>query len=307
MCANRANRAVRELAVRELAETGPLTGHELLTRLGGDAFDLWHTCFSDPQLTTLRVGRRYVRLDRQVEGFARLSPSILREFLTYTVVGLAGDSAIRDRAGELQHHIADVSRHKRALSRQIVRSVGAEFTAAGREDDRFCVVIAGDIVYGMAHDVLRPERSTGNMVHGSDLDLVVIVDDDADHLVPLLDAAIYSRKFQYLKHPAYCEEIDYVVKPYRKLVEQAAFDTFPRMVACKIFHEAELLYGSQVLFQRGKDLLRQRGIVGRLEELEAEAVRDRENQVQALLASDTLPQGNQRFHFSTDDEAPEFE
>ncbi|MGM0384879.1 MAG: hypothetical protein ACQERF_02690 [Actinomycetota bacterium] len=286
----------------------PLTGHEIQSRIGGDAFQLWRACFSGPEFDQRVVGRRYVRLDRQVDGYARISPSILREFLTYTVIGIAGDPAIEVRARAVQDHITTVSRTKLALSRQIARSLGAEFARTGAEEDRYCVVVAGDIVYGMAHDVYRPERSTGSMVHGSDLDLVVIVeDDDAAGLAPLLDEAIYGRKYQYLKHPAYNEEIDYVVKPFAKLVEQAAFDNFPHMVACKIYEESELLYGSESLFLRGKDVLRERGVVDRLRTMEDGAIRARDERVQLLLAADEMPGGDQRFHFYNDDEAPEFE
>jgi hypothetical protein len=294
--------------VAELLETSPLTGHEIQSRIGGDAFQLWRACFSGPEFDQRVVGRRYVRLDRQVDGYARLSPSILREFLTYTVIGIAGDPAIETRAGELSDHIRTVSRTKLALSRQIARSLGAEFARAGTEEDRYCVVVAGDIVYGMAHDVYRPERSTGSMVHGSDLDLVVIVEDGAAaNLATQLDEAIYGRKYQYLKHPAYNEEIDYVVKPFAKLVEQAAFDTFPHMVACKIYDESQLLYGSEPLFRRGKEVLRARGVVDRLRAMEEGAIRAREERLELLLAADEMPGGDQRFHFYNDDEAPEFE
>ena len=77
-----------------VAERGPLTGAELQSALGSDMFRLWKVCMTDPALELRRVGRRYVRLDRTIEGFARLSPSILREFMTYTVVGACGDPRI---------------------------------------------------------------------------------------------------------------------------------------------------------------------------------------------------------------------
>ena len=76
-----------------LERTGPLTGAEIHKALGGEMFALWKACMLSPRLAIRRVGRRYLRLDRRVDGYARLSPSILREFLTYTVVGLADDPA----------------------------------------------------------------------------------------------------------------------------------------------------------------------------------------------------------------------
>lgn len=79
-----------------LERTGPRTGAEIGTALGGEKLALWKACMPSPHLATRRVGRRNVRLDRRVEGYARLSPSILREFLTYSVVGLADDPAAID-------------------------------------------------------------------------------------------------------------------------------------------------------------------------------------------------------------------
>jgi hypothetical protein len=271
---------------------------------------LWRACVGSSRLQIRRVGRRYVRLDRRVDGFARLSPSILREFLTYSVVGLAGDdAAVGARADQLRDHIASVSEQKLALATSIVRGIAEPFGGGFAPDARFCVVVAGDIVYQMAHDVYRPERSTGNPVHGSDLDIVVVVDDAApDELVSALDAAIYTKKYQYLMNPAFREEIDYVVKRFSKLREQAEFDTFKHMVACKIFDEAVLCSGSEELFAAGKALLSERGVVDRLRILEQRAAEARQRgerylaktEQQVLAAEDLLL-------FHTTDESEEFE
>ena len=87
----------------------------------------------------------------------------------------------------------------------------------------FCVLAAGDIVYGMAHDVPRRESSTQIVVDGSDLDVVVLLADDApDGLAALLDEALLARKWLYLRNPAFREEVDYVVKPLARLRQQAA-------------------------------------------------------------------------------------
>ncbi|HZL06501.1 MAG TPA: hypothetical protein VFE45_14005, partial [Coriobacteriia bacterium] len=279
---------MRERIHELLAQKGPLTGAEIGESLGGETFALWKTCMLSPRLATRTIGRRYVRLDRQVEGYARLSPSILREFLTYTVVGLADDPATIDlRARELQSHIERVSREKLELATRIVTDVAEPLTAVGKDETRFSIVVAGDIVYQMAHDVSRPERSTGGMVRGSDLDIVVIVADDApEDLVTQLDESIYRKKYQYLKHPAFREEIDYVVKRFSKLAEQSEFDTFERMVACKIFDEAVLLNGSRELFNAGQALLRERGVIEQLREMEHSAIAAREEQERYLLATD---------------------
>ena len=293
-----------------LAHKGPLPGSELSEALGGEAFTLWKACRLSPALHLTTVGRRYVRLDRRVDGYARLSPSILREFLTYTVVGLTtGLAAIEQRADILQSHIERVSREKMELTTRIVTDVVEPFSSLGTDETRFCIVVAGDIVYGMAHDVSRPERSTGGMVRGSDLDIVVIVADDApEDLVTKLDEIIYRKKYQYLKHPAFQEEIDYIVKRFSKLAEQAAFDTFERMVACKIFDEAVLLAGSRRLFDDGQALLRDRGITRQLREMERSATAARQEQERYLLATDDeVLRREDLILFYTDEESEEFE
>ncbi len=60
-----------------------------------------------------RTGRRYMRLDSAVEGYARLSPSIRREFLTYTLVGLAGQEE-RSRRPRRRTR----TKHRRHLARK---------------------------------------------------------------------------------------------------------------------------------------------------------------------------------------------
>ena len=74
-----------------LRENGPLTGKELIKKSRSDALSIWRACYKSEKILTKIVGRRYLRLDRRVRGYARLSPSILREFLTYTVIGLCTD------------------------------------------------------------------------------------------------------------------------------------------------------------------------------------------------------------------------
>ena len=76
-----------------LAERGPLTGAELVAAGDfTDVLELWRACHA-PGFALRRTGRRYLRLDYAVDGYARLSPSIRREFLTYTLVGLPDQTA----------------------------------------------------------------------------------------------------------------------------------------------------------------------------------------------------------------------
>jgi len=52
-----------------------------------DVFSLWQACMRSTAIRLQTTGQRFLRLDRSVQGYARLSPSIRREFLTYMLVG----------------------------------------------------------------------------------------------------------------------------------------------------------------------------------------------------------------------------
>jgi hypothetical protein len=293
-----------------IKKKGPLTGAELHGLLGGDPYLLWKTCMRAPRLTVRNVGNRFLRLDQKVSGFARLSPSIMREFLTYSVIGLTSDAqGLERRAGELLTHIQQVSTGKRDLARGIVAALAGRFVECGIGDTDLCIFIAGDIVYEMAHDVPRPERSTGKMIQGSDLDLVFILDDRVpDEVMQDLDAAVYREKYRYLINPSMREEIDYIVKKLERVREQAAFDTFKRMIACKILDEGELLYGSEILFQTAKSILDEHGVKKKLATMQQDAESLRARAEEYLLSGQRDGIADEdRYLFYTAEESEEFE
>ena len=296
--------------IRLIQEKGPLTGADILKEVGGDGLALWRTCQSSEALITRRVGTRYLRLDRRVQGFARLSPSILREFLTFTVVGIPDDpTSLEKKISELCFHIDDVNRAKLELAFNLVSSIARGIENELEEEHQVCFIIAGDIVYGMAHDVPRPERSTGKLVNGSDMDIVVVVDDRfPGHLMKRLDDAIYKEKYRLLITPHLREEIDYIVKRLERVRGQVRFDTFRHMVACKILHEGTLLYGNENLFGTLKVLLREHGVSQRLAELDKKARDFRKNAEAHLLLRDLEEIKEESLHlFYPAEESEEFE
>ena len=293
---------------------GPLTGAEIQHHIKGDSLTVWQTCLSSSALETRTLGRRYLRLDSQVEGYARLSPSILREFVTYSVVGLAGDAEPLERRGrQIASRIETISREKHELARRFILGIREQFTSAHADDwpeDQICVILAGDVVYGMAHRVPRPERSTGELVDGSDIDLVVVLADDVpDSFLERLDAAIYQSKYMALVTPKVREEIDYVVKKMARVEEQLHFDTFKRMVACKILHEGVLLHGSAAMFEGIKARLREKGVAQKLEDLEKRAGDSRAARREYLLhhcQAGTMGSADRTLFYSAE-ESDEFE
>lgn len=254
-------------------ERGPLTGSELIKETGRDGMSLWRTCRLSSRLLIKTVGCDYLRLDRRVEGFARLSPSILRGFLTYSVVGTKQDPLLLEqRAGELNDQIETISRTKMDICYRLISAISGQIGVGSYPDLRACFFLGGDIVYNMAHDVQRPERSTGKMVRGSDMDLVVVADDlFPEDLLKRLDDALYREKYRILISPYMREELDYVVKRFEKVRRQVLFDSFRDMVACKILQESRLLKGDERLFRDIRELLKKNGVSDRLKELEKRA------------------------------------
>jgi len=301
---------LEEEIIKLLEEKGPLTGHEISNNLGADELSLWRTCKSSKSLALQTVGTRYLRLDRRVEGYARISPSILREFLTYSVVGFSHDPfPLSQRAATIDAHVREVSRVKSELIYNIISSLANRFEIEIPIKDHVCFILAGDIVYNMAHDVPRPERSTGKLVRGSDLDLVVIAGDQFNkRLIKRLDEAIYKEKYRLLITPHIREEIDYVVKDLERVRKQIRFDSYRHMVACKILREGTLLYGSEEIFHQVKRLLMAHGIVQKLSVMENRAKTFRKMAEEVLLRKDPngIRDGNLNLFYPTE-EAEEFE
>jgi hypothetical protein len=293
-----------------LAERGPLTGSELLEAARADGFSIWREARKTPGIILSSVARRYLRLDRRLKDLSRISPSIFREFLTYTVVGLEEQrEAIERRCDALSAHIEKVSKEKIELAYGLMCAIGSSADTVFPLDKAVCVIIAGDIVYCMAHDVPRPERSTGRLVRGSDIDLVVVADENIpEHVLKRVDDLIYKEKYRLLITPHIREEIDYVVKGIDRVREQLLFDNFSHILACKILQEGTLLYGNGFLFSRIKTMLRDSGVTGRLLEMENSARifrREAEERLMQLPAEDLSEEDRNLFYPA--DESEEFD
>ena len=268
-----------------LAERGPLTGAELVAAGDfTDVLELWRACHA-PGFALRRTGRRYLRLDYAVDGYARLSPSIRREFLTYTLVGLPDQTAaLAARAAALERQAIAISRDKLDLARESVCMALAGLEAESLILQHTAFMIAGDITYDMAHRVPRPEKSSGRMVRGSDLDLIVVAADALPAAaIRELDAAIFRQKHYLLTHPDHQEEIDYVIKPVAKVRQQLACDRFEHMVACKILCECRLLYGSPFVFADLMKIVADSGVRGTIAALESTAAAERAEAERILL------------------------
>jgi hypothetical protein len=266
-----------------LAETGPVTGAQLVERTQMEVLLLWQACRRAKQVRFANAGKRFLRLDKNVQGYARLSPSIRRDFLTYTFVGLDNQTqALNAKAQEFREQTKMISQAKREVARESVISAIANLSDKDTILDKTCYILAGDVVYDMSHVVSRPEKSTGEMVRGSDLDIIVIAEDDlSPEIIQSLDNAIHKRKHLLLVNDR--EEIDYLIKSIARVREQLKFDIFSSKVACKILDEGQLLYGNPAVYKTVKDLIEEYGVPAQLRSLEKQAADSRQLAESQLL------------------------
>ena len=300
---------IEDRIIKIIKDKGPLTGSQILDHINEDPLLLLRSCRLSKDLAVRIVGTRYLRLDRKIDGFARLSPSILREFLTYSVIGLEADRArMESKAEALRCHIEKISRYKSELAYNLVSVLAGRIGDDLPVKDHVCFILAGDIVFNMAHDVPRPERSTRKKVQGSDMDIVAIVGRDfPETLVRRLDDEIYREKARLLLNPYMREEIDYIVKDLDRVIEQMRFDTFKHMVACKIMHEGAFLYGSEDIFHLIKNMLRENGVIEKIRSMEERAGVFREQAEEYLLKGDFARIKEMTDFFYPAEESEEFE
>lgn len=291
-----------------LVKHGPLTGKELIELTGKDLFDLWKCCNTNPKVMIRTIGQRYLRFDKQVENYARLSPSIMREFHGYTVIGTEDQHEEISRKAELVHKdIIEISRRKYKLAQEVITRIVEGQPEAELIREQTCFMIAGDVAYEMSHAEPRPESYTGELVRGSDLDLVVVTRKLPEQVIKRLDTAMYDYKLYLLKSPIYREEMDYVIKDMNKVRRQLEFLDFKSMIASKVLHEAKYLYGSYEIYQEILNLMLEKGIPDRISALELQAKEDRENaRIQLLCNENPITDEVSMKLFYTKEEKEEF-
>lgn len=291
-----------EEIIQVLKERGPLTGKELQNLTGMETFDLWRSC-KHLKVVIKRVGRRYLRFDRKVKGYARLSPAIEREFLTYSIIGLEKDKAeIEKRARQLEKEIRKISKKKLKIAVRVIKDVLISLkTLKDYIEANGCFIIGGDVPLEMAHREIRPEVSTGKMVVGSDLDIVIIIKDGFSRdALKKLDDSMLEVKYRLLKSQG--EEVDYLIKNISKVREQVRMKTFEDMVACKIIHESKFLWGNMAIYKEVLKMLKEGKVPEKLSELERKAIKYREEAEEYLLKKEGVTDEEYLKLFTTSEE-----
>lgn len=227
-----------------LDEHGPMVGQSLLDRVGGlSSIALWRICYHSREFRIRNCARYYLRYDITRGNELRLSPSILRDFLTFSLVYLPTQSVESVEAGtRLANEFRMISLRKLGLARRALLRLDPELQETLIQN---CVVfLSGDIAYYLAHDTPRTHKDLGTPIRGSDLDIVCVTNKQADpDKIRRIESQLLTVKKLYLLTPSIREEMDFIVKPIERMLEQLAYRDIHEKIASKILYESYFLMG----------------------------------------------------------------
>ncbi len=241
-----------EARVMDVLEThGPLTGNELSLKTSeANPIDLWRVCYQSNMLRVINCARYYLRYDILRENQLRLSPSILRDFLTFSLVFQPHQrTQALESSALLSNKHRTISRHKTGIARQAILSLDEDVLGALSENA--CFFISGDVAYFLGHAVPRIHPEYETTIKGSDIDILIIYNNHVDEsLIKAAEDQFLKFKSRALRDPQIGEEIDFLFKPVSKIFSQLAYRDIHDKIASKILYESFYLFGRMDLYER---------------------------------------------------------
>ncbi|MBN2517720.1 MAG: hypothetical protein JXB14_02660 [Candidatus Altiarchaeota archaeon] len=283
--------------VVSILKHGPLKGRELYNLLTDnkvprldDAFneivdELWSICKSSEKIELRRIDNRYLRIDKELRGnrVYRLSPSIQREFMDYSVVGLKEDPRIDVAFARMREELERNNKRKWEVVDDVLREIIGRTPQKDKVLKDCCFIVAGDVALGMTNDLLRECGSTGELVKGSDLDVVVVFTDKSPKSEREgLDRVFHKAKWDLLRGPAK-EELDYRIKDLAAVRRQAGMKNLDDTIASKVLWEGKFLFGAKDVFGSILEILGESGATRKLQAYLAAARANRRLEEQELL------------------------
>lgn len=263
---------------------GPQIGKELAAALPDvPVLALWQACYRSDTFRVSHFASYYLRYDITREDQVRLSPSILRDFLSFTLFGLPGQrDQMIERQGTLANMHREISLEKLSVAQQVMKQL---FVSLGQEvRSQLCAFIAGDLAYFLAHNEPREHAASGEMVKGSDIDIVIILSESLpDEIKTRIDAEMTALKSLYLRHPQYRHEIDFICKRKSVMERQFQYTDIHDKIASKIAYESMFLGGSLTLYMEVRDAMTRTGVDRLIEQDFEHALKDRKNAMHTLL------------------------
>ena len=269
-----------------LKRNGPQLGKELAAALPQlSHLALWQACFSDDDIQISHFASYYLRYDMQRADQVRLSPSVLRDFLSFTLLSLAGQrGAVIDRQVTLSNYHRTVSQGKIQIARTIMTDAMADISQ--EERGAMCAFIAGDNAYFLGHEEPRRIEQTGQTVSGSDIDIIIIHEGLSDETVKEIERKILQAKMFYLRTPRFNQEVDFIVKSVDKMFSQFAYSNIHEKIASKIAYESMFIAGSVRLYSQVVEELETSGVKQLIEEDFHRARELRQSAMRTLLHAD---------------------
>ena len=265
---------------------GPMLGKELHEHLPDvELLKLWQACFTSNDLQLSQFSRYYLRYDIMRDDYIRLSPSILRDFLSFTLFSQDSQrDAILERLIRLSNRHREISRWKTHLARNVLADVFAEL--AIEDAQHVCAFIAGDLAYFLGHNEPREIEALGEMVRGSDLDIIIIHDGLTGEKVEQINQRMLMAKNYMIRNPNLRQELDFIVKSQDRMFGQFAYETIQQKIASKIAYESMFMAGSIRLYTEVMEELRRSGTQDRIDADFEKGLSDRAAATTQLLRTD---------------------
>jgi len=259
---------MEESVYQVLSDNGPLTGQDLNDVVHDvDPIELWKVCYQSNLFRITSFSRYYLRYDITRGNQLRLSPSILRDFLTYSLVYLKSQqTGAVEKSARLANKHRAISNRKIGFARQAILSL--DEPTRRWLNETACFFISGDLAYYLGHDVQRVHSQLETIVNGSDIDIMIVYNTEADpDLIKSAEQQMLDYKYKALKSPEIREEIDFIFKPVSKLITQLQYRDIHEMIASKILFESFYLYGRLDIYEY---LSAQMSVLGTKDKIEAD-------------------------------------
>lgn len=266
-------------------DTGPLTGGQLSEKLPHISdIAIWRECYGSPNIRVSNCARYYLRYDILRGNQLRLSPSILRDFLTFSLVYLNDQMVQIVEAGTmLANQFRTISLKKLSWAREALLQLDDDL-----QDVLYnhCVVfLSGDIAYYLAHETKRNHSQLGVEINGSDIDIVIVANRGASpEKIARIESQLLTVKKIYLTTPHIGEELDFIVKPIETMLEQLTYNDIHQKIASKILYESFFLMGRVDIYQTLMKHLKLSGTWDRIERDFEIALGQRKDTIAKILA-----------------------
>jgi len=268
-----------------LEKYGPQTGSQLSEKLPEFTdIALWRQCYISPTIRVANCARYYLRYDVTRGNELRLSPSILRDFLTFSLVHLTDQMVEIVEAGtKLANRFRTISLSKLSWAREALLQLDDELQQILY--DHCVVFLSGDIAYYLAHQTKRKHSQLGVEINGSDIDIVVVTNRGAPpEKIAMIESQLLTTKKIYLTSPEIGEELDFIVKPIETMLGQLDYGDIHQKIASKILYESYFLMGRVDIYQTLMQHLKIRGTWDKIERDFETALGQRQDTIAKILA-----------------------